>query len=79
MLVIISYQCLSSHNQNNNNIYYLQWFNLIVGSVFGPNDISNKRRKKISDSNDDNNKDIIPEGDHENKQHEDIKEYDDRN
>jgi predicted transglutaminase-like cysteine proteinase len=50
-----------------------------VGSVFRPNDISNKRRKKISDINDDNNKDIIPEGDHENKQDEDIKEYDDRN
>ncbi|CAN5842888.1 hypothetical protein BH23THE1_BH23THE1_30450 [soil metagenome] len=50
-----------------------------MGSVFEPNDISNRRRKRVSDSNDDNINDVIPEGDQDNKQHEDIKEYDDRN
>lgn len=49
----------------------------IMGSVYNPKDLSNKRRKKtVNDGTDA----IIPEVDNNNvKEHEDIKEYDDRN
>lgn len=47
-----------------------------MGSVYNPKDLSNKRRKKmVNDGKDD----IIPEVDDNVKEHEDIKEYDDRN
>lgn len=47
-----------------------------MGSVYSPKDLSNKRKRKMvkNDSND-----IIPNGNDQANEHDDIQGYDDRN